>query len=116
MSRFSFFWLLLVFRDLLENASCLVSCLTLLKESNHPDRVGRHHFVQVGKLVLVRLGLRKEDLLTLLLHRGYVHCLMEVITLKVAEKLHLMPRELVYWHECGLLGHTKPVNQLVAYI
>jgi hypothetical protein len=41
---------------------------------------------------------------------------MEVVTLKVAEKLHLTPRELVHWHECGLLGLTKPANQLVAYI
>jgi hypothetical protein len=22
----------------------------------------------------------------------------------------------VHWHECGLLGRTKPANQLVAYI
>jgi hypothetical protein len=39
---------------------------------------------------------------------------MEVATLKVAEKLHLTPNELVHWHERGLLGHTKPANQLVA--
>ncbi len=31
MSRTLFFWLLLVLGDLLKNASCLVSCLTLLK-------------------------------------------------------------------------------------
>jgi hypothetical protein len=41
---------------------------------------------------------------------------MEVATLKVAEKLHLTPCELVHWHESGLLGCTKPANQLVAYI
>ncbi len=64
----------------------------------------------------MRLRLCKEDLLTLLLHHGYVHCLTEVATLEVAEKLHLLPRELVHWHECGLLGRTKPANQLVAYI
>ncbi len=27
-----------------------------------------------------------------------------------------MPRELVHWHECRLLGRTKPANQLVAYV
>jgi hypothetical protein len=41
---------------------------------------------------------------------------MEVATLKVAKKLHLTPCELVYWHECGLLGRTMPENQLVTYI
>ncbi len=41
---------------------------------------------------------------------------MEVVTLKVAEKLHLTPHELVHLHECRLLGCTKPANQLVANI
>ncbi len=113
MSCFPFLWPLLVLGNLLKNASCLVGCLRLLKESNHPERVSRHHLVQVSKLVLVCLRLRKEDLLTLLLCCGYVHCLMEVVTLKVAEKLHSTPHELVHWHECGLLGCTKPANQLV---
>ncbi len=27
-----------------------------------------------------------------------------------------MPHELVHWHESGLLGSTKPADQLVAYI
>jgi hypothetical protein len=61
MSRFIFLWLLLVLGNLLENASRLVGCLTLLKESNHFVWVGRHCLVQVGELVLVRLRLRKED-------------------------------------------------------
>jgi hypothetical protein len=39
---------------------------------------------------------------------------MEVVTLKIAEKLHLTPHELVHWHESRLLGRTKPANQLVA--
>jgi hypothetical protein len=68
MSRFLFLWLLLVLGDLLENASPFVGCLTLLKESDHLEWVRRHHLVQVCKLVLVRLRLREEDLLTLLLH------------------------------------------------
>ncbi len=114
MSCTIFLLLLLVFGNLLENASHLVSCLTLLKEGNHSERVSRHYLVQVGELVLVCLWLRKEDLFTLLLHCGCVHCLTEVVTLEVAEKLHSMPHELVHWHESGLLCHTKPANQLVA--
>jgi hypothetical protein len=41
---------------------------------------------------------------------------MEVITLKVAEKLYSMPHELVHWHESGLFRSTEPANQLVAYV
>ncbi len=62
----------------------------------------------------MRLRLREEDLFTLLLRCGYVHCPTEVATLEVAEKLHLMLHELVHWHERRLLGCTKPANQLVA--
>jgi hypothetical protein len=90
--------------------------LTLLKEGNHSERVGRYRLVQVGELVLVRLRLRDEDLFTLLLRCGYIHCLTEVLTLKVAEKLHSTPHELVHWHEGGLLGHTNPGNQLVSNV
>jgi hypothetical protein len=74
MSRTLFLQLLLDLGNLLENASRLVSCLTLLEEGNHSEQVGRHHLVQVSKLVLVRLRLRKEDLFTLLLRCGYIHC------------------------------------------
>jgi hypothetical protein len=116
MSRFLFLWLLLILGNLIKNASCLVGCLTLLKKGNHSDRVGRHHLVQVGELVLVHLGLRKEDLFTLLLRHGYVHCSTEVVTLKVAEKLHSTPHELMHWHENGLLGRTKPANHLVTNV
>ncbi len=116
MSLTLFLWLLLVPGNLLKNASRLVGCLTLLKEGNHSERVGRYHLVQVGKLVLVCLGLRKEDLFTLLLRRGYAHCSTEVVTLKVAEKLHLMPHELMHRHESGLFCRTKPANQLVANV
>jgi hypothetical protein len=41
---------------------------------------------------------------------------MERTIIEVAEKLHLTPRELVHWHESGLLGRTKPANQLFAYV
>jgi hypothetical protein len=116
MSCTLFLWLLLVPGNLLENASRLVGCLTLLKEGNHSEWIGRYRLVQVGKLVLVRLGLRKEDLFTLLLCHGYVHHLTEVVTLEVAEKLHSMPQKLVHWHESGIFCHTKPVNQLVANV
>ncbi len=104
MSRTLFLWLLLVPGNLLENASRLVGCLTLLKEGNHSEQVGRYHLVQVGKLVLARLGLHEEDLFTLLLRCGYIHCSTEVVTLKVSEKLHLMPHELVHWHESGFFA------------
>jgi hypothetical protein len=70
MSCFPFLWQRLVLGNLLKNASHLVCCLTLLKESNHLERVSRHHVVQVSKLVLVRLRLREEDLLTLSMHCG----------------------------------------------
>ena len=116
MSRFPFLWLLLVLGNLLKNASHLAGCLTLLKEGNHLEWVSRHRLVQVIELVLVRLGLRKEDLFTLLLRRGYAHRSTEVVTLEVAEKLHLTPHELMHWHESGLLGGTKPADQLVANI
>ncbi len=115
LSRFPFLWLL-VLGDLLENTSRLVGCLTLLEEGNHLERVSRHHLVQVSKLVLVHLGLREEDLFALLLRRRYVHCLTEVTTLKVAEKLYLTPRELVRRHESRLLRSMEPANQLVAYV
>jgi hypothetical protein len=44
LRRFPFLWLL-VLGNLLENASCLVSHLTLLKEGNHLERVSRHRLV-----------------------------------------------------------------------
>jgi hypothetical protein len=113
MSRFLFLRLLLILGNLIKDASRLVNCLSLLEEGNHSERVGRYRLVQVGELVLVRLRLCEEDLFTLLLRRAYVHCLTEVLTLEVAEKLHLMPHELVHQHEGGLLGRTKPANQLV---
>jgi hypothetical protein len=77
---------------------------------------GPDPLVQVCELELMRLGLREEDLFTLLVCCGYFHHLMDVATLKVAEKLYSMPHELMHWHESRLLGHTKPANQLVAYI
>jgi hypothetical protein len=116
ISHTLFLRLLLVPGDLAENASCLVGCLTLLEEGNHSERVGRYCLVQVGELVLVHLGLCKEDLFTLLLRRGYIHHSMEVVTLKVAEKLHLTPHELMHWHESGLFCRMKPANQLVTNV
>ncbi len=115
LSRFPFLRLL-VLGNLLKNASRLVGCLTLLEEGDHSEWVSRHRLVQIGKLVLVHLGLCKEDLFTLLLCHRYVHCLTEVTIIEVAEKLHLMPRELVHRHESRLLRVTEPANQLVAYV
>ncbi len=96
MSRFLFLWLLLILGNLIKNASRLAGCLTLLKEGNHSERVGKHRLIQVDKLVLVRLRLHEEDLFTLLLRCRYVHCSTEVVTL--AEKLHSTPYKLVHWH------------------
>jgi hypothetical protein len=115
LSRFPFLWLL-VLGNILENASRLVGCLTLLEEGNHLEQVSRHHLVQVGKLVLVHLWLLEEDLFTYLLRCRYVHRSTEVTTLKVAEKLYLTPHELVHWHESGLLRSMEPANQLVPYV
>jgi hypothetical protein len=116
MSYTLFLWLLLVPGDFVENASCLVGCLTLLEEGNHSERVGKYHIVQVGELVLVCLGLGEEDLFTLLLHHGYVYRLTEVVTLEIAKKLHLMLHELMHRHESGIFCHTKQANQLVANV
>jgi hypothetical protein len=116
MSCLFFFWLLFVLGNLLKNASCFVGRLTLLNESNELERVHGHHLVQVCKLKLMRLGLREEDLFTLLLHHGYLHGWMEVATVKIAEELYSMPHELVHWHKGRLLGSTKPADQLVANI
>jgi hypothetical protein len=41
---------------------------------------------------------------------------MEVATIKIADELYLTPHEFMYWHEGGLLGSTKPGDQLVPYI
>jgi hypothetical protein len=109
LSRFPFLWLL-VLGNLLENVSRLVGCLTLLKEGNHLEWVSGHRLVQVGKLVLVCLGLCEEDLFTLLLRCRYVHHSMEVTTLNVAEKLYLTPHELVHWHESRLLRSMEPAK------
>jgi hypothetical protein len=96
MSHFLFFWLLFTLGNLLENASCFVGCLTLLKESNELEWVSGHHLVQVRELELMCLGLRKEDMFTLLLRRGYFHHSMEVATLEIAEEVYLMPHELMH--------------------
>ncbi len=44
LSHFLFLWLL-VLGNLIEHASRLVGCLTLLKEGNHLERVSRYHLV-----------------------------------------------------------------------
>jgi hypothetical protein len=59
---------------------------------------------------------QEEGLFTLLLHRGYFHCLTEVATVKMADELYSTLHELEHWHESGLLGGTKPADQLVANI
>jgi hypothetical protein len=116
MSHLLLVLLLFVLGDLLKNPSHFVGRLTLLKKSNELERVRGHHLVCIHKLKLMHLGLQEEDLFTLLLHCGYLHGLMEVATVKIADELYLMPHELVHWHEGGLLGSTKTGDQLVAHI
>jgi hypothetical protein len=116
MSRLLFFWLLLVLDNLLKNTNHFVDRLTLLKESNELERVCGHCLGCICKLELIRLGLCKEDLFTLLLCCGYLHCLTEVATVKIADELYSRPHELMHWHEGGLLGGTKPADQLVTNI
>jgi hypothetical protein len=116
MSHFLFFWLPLILGNLHVNASHFVGCLTLLEESDQLEWVSGHHLVQDAELEFMCLGLHEEDLFILFLRCGYFHCLMEVAILKIAEKLYSMTHELVHRHESGLLGSTKPANQLVAYI
>jgi hypothetical protein len=53
---------------------------------------------------------------TLFSHRGYPHGLMEIATIEIADELYSMLHELVHWHESGLLGSTKPADQMVANI
>jgi hypothetical protein len=90
MSRLLLFWLLLVLGNLLKNAGCFISSMTLLKKGDELKQVCGHHLVQVRKLKLMRLGLHKEDLFTLLLRRGQLHHSSEGATTKVADKLCLM--------------------------
>ncbi len=114
LSHFLFFQLLFILGNLLKNASRFGGDLTLLKESNELEWVSGHHLVQVRELELMCLGLRKEDLFTLLLCCGYFYHSMEVATLEIADELYSTPYELVHWHESRLLGSTEPANQLVA--
>jgi hypothetical protein len=72
MSRTLLFLLRYVLVDLLKNASPFVSHLTLIRKSNELERVCWHCLVPIRKLRLMRLGLRKEDLFTLLLRHGYL--------------------------------------------
>jgi hypothetical protein len=90
--------------------------MTLFKKGHKPKRVRGHLFVCFHELVLMHLGLRKEELFAFLLHCGQLHCLTEVASVVVAEELHSTPHEFMHWQECGLLGSAKPTNQLVANI
>ncbi len=111
LSRLHFFWLLFVLGDLLKNASRFVGHLTLFNEF---ERV--HGYCLVSFCKLMHLGLCEEDLFTLLLRSGYLHSSTEVATVKIADELYLTPHKLMHWHEGGLLGSTKPADQLVANI
>jgi hypothetical protein len=101
--------LLLFVLDLVKDTDCFISSLTLLK-CYDPQRVCGHHFVCFSELVLMRLGLRKEDLFGLLLCCGQLHHLTDIATVEVVEKLFLTPHEFIHRHEGGLLGCAKPTN------
>ncbi len=73
MSHHLLFWLLFVFGNHLKNASRFVGCLTLPKKGNELKWVHGHHLFCTRKLKLLSLGLHKKDLLTLLLHGGYLN-------------------------------------------
>jgi hypothetical protein len=73
-------------------------------------------FVCLCKLKLMHLRLHGEDMFTLLLRHGQLHCLMHVATVEIAKELYSMPHELLLWHEGGLLGSDKSANQPVANI
>ncbi len=102
MSRLLLFWLLFLL-ELVKDAGRFIGSLTLLKNGYEPKRVHGHHSVCFPKLALMRLGLRKKDLLALFLHCG-------LATLEVAKELHSTPHEFMHWHECRLLGNLKPTN------
>jgi hypothetical protein len=72
MSRLLLFRLLLLL-DLFKNAGHFIGSLTLLEKDYELKRVHGHHFVCFCKLVLMHLGLRKEDLIALLLGCGQLH-------------------------------------------
>ncbi len=105
--------LILLLGNLLKNVSRFIVSLTLLKKGNKPKRVHGHHLVCLHKVKLMHLGLREEDLFSLLLCRGKLHRSTDVATIKVAEELYLTLHELMHRHEGGLLGSEKPTDQLV---
>jgi hypothetical protein len=96
MSRLLLFWLFFALGNLLKNASRFVGRFTLLKKINELERVHGHHLVCIHELKLMRLGLHKEDLFTLLLRHGYLHGLTEEATVKIADELYLMLHELMH--------------------
>ncbi len=62
MSHLLLFWLIFLL-DLVKNAVCFIGSLTLLKKGDEPKWVHGHCLVCFCKLVLIHLGLRKEDFL-----------------------------------------------------
>ncbi len=109
MSRFLLFGLFLLL-DLLKDAGHFIGSLTQLKKGNEPKRVHGHHLVCLHELLLVCLGLRKEDLFALLLRCGQLHHSMDAATIKVAKELYSTPYELMHPHKDRILGNVKPMN------
>jgi hypothetical protein len=101
---------------LLKDAGRFIGSLTLLEKDNDPKQVCGHRFVCIPKLKLMCLGLHREDLFALLLCHGQLHRSTDAATVKVTEELYSTPHESMHWHMGGLLGGTKPADQLVANI
>jgi hypothetical protein len=93
MSHLLLFWLF-VLLDLVKDADHFIGSLTLLKKGDEPKQVCGHCLV-----FSPTNWLREEDLFTLLLRCGQLHCSMDVATVKVAEELYLMPHEFMHQHE-----------------
>jgi hypothetical protein len=106
MSRHHLFQLLFLL-DLVKDAGRFIVSLTLLEKGCEPKWIHRHCLVCFRKLVLMHLGLCKEDLLTLLLHCGQIHRLTDIDTVEVAEELYSTLHELIHRHKGGLLGCPK---------
>jgi hypothetical protein len=115
MSHLLLYWLLFVLGDLLKNASCFVSRLTLLKKvMSLSGSVGIVLFVS-RNLNWCALGCVKKICSLFSCAMGTYH-LLEVATIKVAEELYSTSHGFMHWHEGGFLGSTKPADQLVANI
>jgi hypothetical protein len=102
-------WLLLLL-ELVKDTGFFTSGLTMLKKGHEPKSFCGQRLVCLRKRLLMHLGLRQKDLFALLLHCGQLHPLMEIVAIKVAEKLHLRPHKFMHRQERVILGSAKPTK------